>query len=123
MRAGRTVERGVAEGEDAAVARDEPVALAGRRRGHADDRLVEPDRAGRAVERGVAVGEDAAVGAEQPVAVAVRRRLDRDDRRLQWDRRGVAAFGRVAEARDTTLPRRRGSNPRCRCPTDRDLLR
>ena len=39
--AGRAEELGVAEGEHAAVAGNEPVAVSGRRRGHADDRLVE----------------------------------------------------------------------------------
>ena len=61
--AGRAVERGVAEREDAAVARDEPVAVPGRGCRHADDRPVEPDRAGRAVEVRVAEREDPAVAA------------------------------------------------------------
>ena len=42
---------GVAEGEDAAVRGDEPVAVARRRRGHADDRLVQSHGARRAEER------------------------------------------------------------------------
>ena len=59
--AGRTVEPGVAEGEDAAVGRVQPVAPAAAGGGHAHDRLVEGDAPGRSVEPGVAEGEDAAV--------------------------------------------------------------
>ena len=70
--AGRTEEPGVTEGEDPAVAGHEPVALAGRGGGHADDRLVEADVAGRAEEGGVTEGEDPAVGGHQPVALARR---------------------------------------------------
>ena len=44
------VEVGVAEGEDAAVGRHEPVAVAVGRGGHADDGLVEVNAAGGAVE-------------------------------------------------------------------------
>ena len=68
---GRTVEAGVAVGEDAAVGGHQPVAVPVRRAGHAHHRLVEGEVAGRAVEAGVAVGEDAAVGGHQPVAAAV----------------------------------------------------
>ena len=69
--AGRAEERGVAEGEDAAVGGDEPVAVAGGRGGHADDRLVQLHVAGRAVEPRVAEGEDPAVGGDEPVAAGV----------------------------------------------------
>ena len=62
---------GVAEGEDAAVVGDQPVAAAVGGGGHADDGLVEGDAAGGAVEAGVAEGEDAAVVGHQPVALAV----------------------------------------------------
>src|SRR5689334_13071636 len=41
--AGRPEELGVAEGEDASVGRRQPVAVARRRDGHADDRLVQLD--------------------------------------------------------------------------------
>ena len=81
MLAGGAVERGVAEGEDAAVGGDEPVAVAGGRGGDADDGRGEAAAAGGAVERGVAEGEDAAVGGDEPVAVARRGRGDADDRR------------------------------------------
>src|SRR5256885_3914898 len=60
-RSGTAEELGVAEGEDAAVSRDEPVAVSGRRRRHPDDRLVEGDVPGRPFERGVAEGEDPAI--------------------------------------------------------------
>ena len=56
----------VAEGEHAAVARDEPVAVTRRSCGDADDRLVEVHAAGGAVVLRVARGEDAAVGADAP---------------------------------------------------------
>ena len=78
--AGRAVEGGVAEGEDAAVTGDEPVALAVGRGGHADDGLVQVDGAGRAVELGVAVGEDAAVTGDEPVALSVGGGGHADDR-------------------------------------------
>ena len=48
--AGGSVEVGVAEGEDAAVGGDEPVAVAGGCGGDADDGLVEVRGAGGAVE-------------------------------------------------------------------------
>ena len=79
MAAGRAVEGGVTEGEDAAVGGDEPVALAVGRGRHADDRLVEGDGTGRAVEGGVTKGEDAAIGSDKPVALPVLRRGDGDD--------------------------------------------
>src|SRR4029077_663770 len=56
-----------AEGEDAAVGGDQPVAAAVGGGGHADDGLVEVEAAGGAVEPGVAEGEDAAVGGDEPV--------------------------------------------------------
>src|SRR5581483_4184041 len=68
LTAGGAEEGGVSEGEDAAVGGREPVAPAGRRRGHAHDRLVQGDGARRAVEAGVAEGEDAAVRRREPVA-------------------------------------------------------
>ena len=64
---------GVAEGEDAAVGRDEPVAGLVGRRADADDRALQGDAAGRPVELGGTEREDAAVGADQPVAVGVGR--------------------------------------------------
>src|SRR5207248_10872901 len=54
---------GVAEGEDAAVRRDHPVALAGRRGGHTDDGLIEVLGAHGAEER---AAEDAAVEGDGP---------------------------------------------------------
>ena len=79
-RAGRAVEGRVAEREDAAVGRDEPIAAPGRRRRDPDDRLVQRDGAGGAVERRVAEREDPAVARDRPVAVARRGRGDADDR-------------------------------------------
>src|SRR5206468_3887077 len=68
--AGGAEEGGVAEGEDAAVGGQQPVALAGGRCGHADDGLGELEVAGGARELGGAEGEDAAVGGNQTVALA-----------------------------------------------------
>ena len=66
--AGGAVEVGArTEAEDAAVFRDEPVALSVGCGGHADDGLVEVDVAGRAVERCVE-REHAAVSGDEPVA-------------------------------------------------------
>ncbi len=70
-RRGRALEHGVAEGEDATVARRHPVALAVGGRRHADHGLVEMDAARRPVVAGVAEVEDAAVGGHLPVALAV----------------------------------------------------
>ena len=77
--AGGAVEAGVAEGEDAAVGRHQPVALAVGRGGHPHDGLVEVQVAGGAVEAGVAEGEDAPVGRHQPVALAIGRGGHADD--------------------------------------------
>ena len=96
---------GVAEGEDAAVGRDEPVAVAGRGRCHADDGLVEGDGAGGAVEDGVAEGEDAAVGRDQPVAVAGRGRRHADDGLVEGDGAGGAVEDGVAEGEDAAVGR------------------
>src|SRR5207302_2723453 len=67
--AGRTVAGPITEGEDAAVAGDQPVAGAVVGAGHADDGLVEAQVAGRAVAAGGAEGEDAAVAGEKPEAL------------------------------------------------------
>src|SRR3954447_16068530 len=45
-----TLERRVAEAEDAAVSGHEPVPVAGGTRSHADDRLVETEVPGRSIE-------------------------------------------------------------------------
>ena len=71
MAAGRAVEVGVAEGEDAAVGGHLPVAAAVGGGGHAHHRSVQRKGAGRPVEVGVAEGEEAAVGGHLPVAAAV----------------------------------------------------
>ena len=69
-RRGRAKEGRVAEGEDAAIGRDEAVSVARARRGHADDRLVQLLVAGRAQEPRVAEREDAAVTRDEPVALS-----------------------------------------------------
>ena len=70
----RAVEAGVAEREDAAVARDEPVAETRRCRGHADDRLIEPHSTHRSVERAspYAKTPPSAAAIQPPRAVGVR---------------------------------------------------
>ena len=104
---------GVAVREDAAVGRDQPVALTGRCRCHADDRLVEQQAARRAVELGVAEREDAAVGRDQPVAEARRCRGHADDLVVERDaggravRRGVAGED-AAVGRDHPITGGRG---------------
>src|SRR5229473_2140165 len=70
-RPGGAEEARVAEGEDAAVGGDEPVALRVGGGGHAPDRLAEAERPGGAEEARVAEGEDAAVGGDEPVALRV----------------------------------------------------
>ena len=85
--------RGVAEGEDAAVAGDEPVAVAGGCCGHADDGLVELDGAGGAEEAGVAEGEDAAVAGDEPVAVAGGVGRHADDGLVECDGAGGSVEG------------------------------
>src|SRR5207302_1663272 len=70
----RAVEPRVTEGEDAAVAGDQPVAGATGCRGHADDGLVQAHGAGRSVEACVTEGEDAAVRRHHPVPGAAGRR-------------------------------------------------
>ena len=67
MLPGAAVEPGVAEGEDAAVGRHQPVALPVGGGGHADHRFVQRDVARAAVERRVAEGVDAALGVIDPV--------------------------------------------------------
>ena len=99
------MEGGVAEREDAAVGRDEPVALAARRRGHADDRLPQPDCAGRAVEAGVAEREDAAVARNEPIALARRCVRHADDGTVQPLGARGAEEARVAEAEDAAVGR------------------
>ena len=74
------VEDGVAEGEDPAVGRHQPVAAAVGRGRHADDGCVEVQAARGAVEDRVAEGEDPAVGRHQPVAAAVGRGRHAHDR-------------------------------------------
>ncbi len=61
----RSVEVRVAEGEDAAVRRDEPVAVSCRCRSHADDGCVQRARSRRSEEARVAEREHAAVGGER----------------------------------------------------------
>ena len=104
-RAERPVESGVAEGEHPAVGRDEPVAVPGRRRRDADDRLVQVHGAERAVERRVAVGEHASVGADDPVAVPRRGGGHADDRRRRDRGRELGCAALVAQ----------DAGPRSRC--------
>ena len=80
-----TVEARIAEGEDAAVGGDEPVAAPVGRGGDADDGALEMQRAGGAVELGRPEAEDAAVRSHQPVPV---RRRGRRWRRRWWRRWG-----------------------------------
>jgi hypothetical protein len=84
----------VAVTEHAAVGRDQPVAVTGRRDGHTDDRRAQRQRARAAVEVRVTEGEDAAVGGDEVVAVARRRIRDADDRAVQ-----VTAAHRSEEVR------------------------
>ena len=108
QRPGRTVEPGVAEVEDAPVGGDQPVALAVRCGGHADDGLVEVQGTGGTVEPGVAEVEDAPVGGDQPVALAVRGRSHADDGLVEVQRRGGAEEPGVAVGEDTPV---RSSHP------------
>ena len=62
--------RRVAEREDAAVARDQPVAATRRRRRHPDDRLVELHPTRGAIELRVPVGEHAPIGRDDPIPEA-----------------------------------------------------
>ena len=92
----RTEEARVAEGEDAAVGRDQPVAVARRRRRELDDRLVQAGTAGRAEEPGAAEREDAAAAVDSPVAAqrstrASRTLVPHEPRRLVTDRGDAAA--------------------------------
>ena len=96
-----------AEGEDAAVTRDEPVAAAVGGRGHADDRLVQLHAAHRAEELGGAEGEHAAVTCDGPVAGRGVVVGDPDDRRVQGLAEHRAARGRAPGTR--TRPRRRAT--------------
>ena len=102
---GRTEERRVAEGEDAAVARHQPVAVAGRRRRHPHDRAVQPNRAGRAEEPRVAEGEHAAVARHQPVAAARSASTP--------SRRSAGSSGCHRSSRRTARRRRRRCRRRC----------
>ena len=77
------MKRRIAEGEDASVGSDEPVAASRASRGDADDRLVQVHGAGRPVEAGVAGGEDAAVGRDAPRALAAGSGGHADDRRVE----------------------------------------
>ena len=72
--AGRPVEVGVAELEDAAVAAEQPVATAIRRAGNADNRPVEGVRRHVAIPVGVTLGGHGAVGPGHPEAAPVRSR-------------------------------------------------
>ena len=99
------MEARVAEGEDATIRRDQPVALPRRRRGHPDDRLVEPDRAGRPEETRVAETEDAAIRRDQPVALPRRCRRHPHDRLRQPHRAGRPEETRVAETEDAAIRR------------------
>ena len=68
--AGRAVELGITEGEDAPVRGHQPVALVVGRDGHRDDRPVERVAGQVAEELGIAEGVDTAGGVGQPGAVA-----------------------------------------------------
>ncbi len=103
LAAGGAVEARVAEREDAAVGRDEPIPVSGRRRGHADDRPVEALAAGGAVEARVAEREDAAVRCDQPVPTAAARRRHPDDRAVEVPTAGGAVEVRVAEREDAAV--------------------
>ena len=96
---------GVAEGEDPAVGRDEPVARSRGARHGGDDRLVEVEGAGRAEEMGVAEGEDAAVGRHQPVARAAGGADGGDDRLVEVDGPRRAEEMGVAEGEDAAVGR------------------
>ncbi len=97
----RAVERGVAEGEDPAVGRHQPVALSVVRRRHAHDGFAEGEVPRRAVELCVAEGEHLAVPGRHPVPRTARRGRHRHHRRLQVHLGEVAQVvevGVVAEA-------------------------
>src|SRR5207302_282856 len=95
---GRALEQGVAEGEDAAVGRHQPVAAAVVGRSHAHDRLVQLDVARAAEEPAVAEGEDPPVGRHVPVPLAVRSVGHADDGLVEGDVPGRAEeLGVLAE--------------------------
>ena len=101
--AGGAVEVRVAEGEDAAVAGDHPVAVSRWCGCDADDGLVEGHGAGGAVEVRVAEAEDAAVAGDHPVAVSRRCGCDADDGLVEGHGAGGAVEVRVAEAEDAAV--------------------
>ena len=102
-RGGRSEEPGVAEAEDAAVARRHPVAAAVGCGRHADDGLVQADAAGRTEEAGVAVVEDAPVAGYQPVALAVGGGLHADDGLVEVQAARRAVEGGVAIGEDAPV--------------------
>ena len=111
MVARRPVEPGVAEGEDAAVGRHQPVAAAVGGGRHAHHRLVEPDVPRRPVEAGVAEGEDAAVGGHQPVALGRGRRRHAHDRLVERPAPHGAVEPHLPEREDAAVGRHRPVAP------------
>src|SRR5687767_4240851 len=96
-------ERGVAEGEDAAVRGGQEIALARAGGDHPDDRLGDGDVAERAEEAGVAEGEDAAVRGREPVALAGPGGGHAHDRLVERGCAEGAEEGGVAEGEDATV--------------------
>src|ERR1035437_7895231 len=82
-RRGRTVETGISIGKDAAVATEQPVTVAGRRRGHGEHRCREREVACRAFKGGIAEAEHPSVIRCQPVAAPVRGGAHTDDRPVE----------------------------------------
>ena len=88
----------VAEREDPAIRRDEPVAPRIGRGRHADDWLVQRDRARRAKELSTTEGEDAAIGRDLVVTAASTGHAD--DRASEYQVAGRAVERRVTECVD-----------------------
>ena len=100
---GGAEEPGVADGEDAAVGGDQPVAAAGQVCGHPDDRPVEGQVPGGPMEHGVAESEDAAIGGDQPVAPVVRCCRHPDDGLVERQVPGGPMEDGVAEGEDAAV--------------------
>src|SRR5580704_3024491 len=108
-RATQSVEsvEGGAEGEDAPVRADQPIAAGGVVGGHPHNGCGQGKAPGRTVEGGVTVGEDASVGGYEPVAEPTARARHAVDRPVEHDAAG-GPEERCTEGEDAAV---RGHQP------------
>src|SRR5579875_3423400 len=99
----RPIVAGVAEGEDAAIGSDEPVAAPVGGGSNAHYGPVEVDVPRGAIKARVAEGEDAAIGSDEPVAAPVGGGSNADYGPVEVDVPRGAIKARVAEGEDAAI--------------------